>query len=218
MSLTKYVIIQKGNCMSNVVSENELRMVVREFLSNEELDNDIKQDKLNEFSFGEIASQIPGASGQAFKQYLIERLFDWLIEAGFPISKTSIIGRGIVNSIAAMDWLTFIKYFKSESACTEVAEAILQGVQEAFQEKGYDAIVQVMFGTKDARLEGLLGSPFRELLNKQFLDLTNDIRVPIVDFLCNHRDISQLTGVLKRQLPVGASAGVDEFTPMVIKK
>ena len=214
MSLTKYVIIRKDKYMSNVIKEDQIRRAIRESLSNEKVNND--QKLLNEFSFGKILSQVPESSVMAFKQYLVERLFDYLIQAGFPITKTSLVGRSIVNTIAAMDWMTIGKYFTSETACGEVVEAILQGVQEGFQEKGYDTIISVMFGMDGARLEGLLGSPIRELINKQFLDMTEEIRGPMVDFLCKHRDIEQLTAAIKGQLPGDKAVG--EFTPMVMKK
>ena len=71
--------------MSNVVSENELRKVIRDSLGEE--DDDTRS--LNELSFSKLLGQVPEASVMAFKQFLIERLFDYLASAGFPITKTS---------------------------------------------------------------------------------------------------------------------------------
>jgi len=194
--------------MSNVVSESQLRSVVREFLSNDK--DEARPGEINEFmgfgnlnlsSIGELISDVPLASAEAFKQYLVEKLFKSLAEAGMPISDTSIVGRSIINTVSTMDWLEIGKYFASETACAEVADAIMKGVQQGFQEKGYDAVIQVMFGAPEARLQGILGSPFRELINQQFIEMTEELRKPIINFLCDHRDVEVFAKDMKAQLP-----------------
>ena len=117
-----------------------------------------------------------------------------------------------------MDWLQIGKYFTSESACAEVTTSILEGVQESFQELGYDALIQVMFGVEGARLQGMFGSPFRELVNEQFRQMTEPLRQPMIAFLCGHRDVKQFMGDMEKQIPVVGRAKKDEFSPMIFKK
>ena len=198
--------------MKKSFTEEELREAVRRLI--------VKNNNLNESPLDtqKISAAInrmgdndggvlPDISTDAITQYFYEMLLDHLNAAGFPITKTSMIGRIIGSVIEEMSWFDMARYFTSEEACGNLTELILKGVQEALQEKGYDSLIQVMFGVPGARLKGFLGSPFRELINRQFLQMTEELRDPIIDFLCVHRDVETFTNRMMEKIPGIATAG-----------
>lgn len=82
-------------------------------------------------------------------------------------------------------------YF-SEGGCEKVADRIVMGVQEGLQEDLIiDEIIEIFFGP-GAKLEGIVGSPIRELINIKLKDMTSSLRDPLVDFACKHRDFEKL--------------------------
>lgn len=175
-------------------------------------------DRIDEQSItdlpGEAASFLGDNLGGAFtasiKQYLVELLFRRLEGMGFPISDESIVGRALVNTIQKLEWTKLSKYFTDETACAEVADILIGGVQEGIQEKGMDTIVAAMFGIPGRRLSGPIGSPVRELINIKINEMTQGMRDPIRDFLCDHRDINKLVAGFKSGLGLGGTtAGSD---------
>jgi hypothetical protein len=178
-------------------------------------DKVISESRINELDISGMAGSatsflgdnLGGSFIRSIKQYLIELLFNRLAAMGLPISTTSIVGRALVNTLQQVEWTDLSKYFADEGACGEVADVLLTGVQEGIQEKGIDELVSVMFGVEGRRLDGPLGSPIRELINIQIESMTNDLRDPIKDFLCDHRDIKKLMAGFKSGLGVKSDSG-----------
>ena len=197
------------------MKESEIRKIIRESAREKLIIESyvLMCDRINE----ETITDLPGAAasflgdniGGAFtasiKQYLIELLFRRLEGMGFPISDESIVGRALVNTIQKLEWTNLSKYFTDESACGEIADVLIGGVQEGLQEKGIDTIVATMFGVPGRRLTGPIGSPIRELINIKINEMTEGMRNPIKDFLCDHRDINKLVAGFKSGLGAGAA-------------
>lgn len=175
----------------------------------------IEANQLNEFDISSMADSAASFLGDnlgdsftaSTKQYLVELLFRRLEAMGFPISDESIVGRALVNTIQKLEWTNLSKYFTDEAACGEIADVLIGGVQEGLQEKGIDELTAVLFGIPGRRLTGPIGSPIRELLNIKINEMTQSLRDPIKEFLCDHRDIEQLMSGLKAGL--GKSAGTE---------
>ena len=70
-----------------------------------------------------------------------------------------------------------------------------------------------MFGVEGASLSGVIGSPVRELANRQFLAMTEGLREPILDYLCRHRDVQKFTHDMKSKI-TGMSGGSSIEGPM----
>lgn len=175
----------------------------------------IELNQLNEFDISSLADSatsfigdnLGGAFTDSLKQYLVELLFKRLQAMGLPTDPTSIVGRAIVNTVEELEWTNLSKYIKDENACGEIADVLMVGIQEGFQEEGIDAIFAVMFGEEGSRLgvgnstTGLLGGPVRELINKKIEDMTEFLREPVKEFFCDHRDINKLIDGFKSNLP-----------------
>lgn len=197
--------------MKKSFTEDEVREAVRRLIAK---NNDLSENILDTQKISAAVSRLtdsdsvlPDISTDSLKQYFLEMMMDHLNAAGFPITKTSMIGRIIGSVIEEMSWFDMAKYFTSNEACGNLTEVILKGVQEGFQEKGYDSLIQLMFGVPGARLQGFIGSPVRELINRQFLEMTEMMRDPIIDFLCVHRDVDRFTKTLMSKIPGVATVG-----------
>tara|TARA_B100000700_G_scaffold307223_1_gene383411 strand:+ start:445 stop:1089 length:645 start_codon:yes stop_codon:yes gene_type:complete len=197
--------------MKKSFTEEEVREAIRRLIVK---NNDLNESPLDTQKISAAVSRLgsdPGVISDittgSLKQYFLEMLLDHLTNAGFPVTKTSMIGRIMVQVIQRMSWFDIAKYFTSDEACGNLTEVILKGVQEAFQEKGYDSLIQLMFGVPGARLQGFIGSPIRELINRQFLEMTEMMRDPIIDFLCVHRDVERFSKALMTKIPGVAVAG-----------
>ena len=197
--------------MKKSFTEEEVREAIRRLIVK---NNDLNESPLDTQKISAAVSRLgsdPGVISDittgSLKQYFLEMLLDHLTNAGFPVTKTSMIGRIMVQVIENMSWFDIAKYFTSDEACGNLTEVILKGVQEAFQEKGYDSLIQLMFGVPGARLQGFIGSPIRELINRQFLEMTEMMRDPIIDFLCVHIDVERFSKALMTKIPGVAVAG-----------
>ena len=127
----------------------------------------------------------------AVKQFVITQIFDYLESVGLPISADSVFGSVLVNVIQNLTASDMADYF-SEGGCEKVADRIVMGVQEGLQEDLIiDEIIEIFFGP-GAKLEGVVGSPIRELINIKLKDMTSALRDPLVDFACKHRDFEKL--------------------------
>jgi len=135
----------------------------------------------------------------AVKQFVITQIFDYLESVGLPISADSVFGSVLVNVIQNLTASDMADYF-SEGGCEKVADRIVMGVQEGLQEDLIvDKIVEIFFGP-GAKLEGIVGSPIRELINIKLKDMTSSLRDPLVDFACKHRDFEKLKSDLEAGL------------------
>lgn len=210
------------------MNENHVRSIVRSEIKRKLVlesysrtcDLIIEASQLNEFDISSLASSATSFLGDnlgdsftsSLKQYLVELLFRRLEGMGFPISDESIIGRAIVNTVQKLEWTNLSKYFTDENACGEIADVLLGGVQEGLQEKGIDELAAVLFGVPGRRLTGPIGSPIRELLNIKINEMTQGLRDPIKDFLCDHRDLEKLIAGFKSGLGKGAPSKPGETT------
>ena len=176
----------------------------------EEFEYVIREATLNELDVGDmfssglsfVSDNFGDASINAVKQFLITELFLFLERAGFPIQVDSIFGSVLINVLQNLTASDMAEYF-SDEGCSRVADRIITGVQEGLQEDVViNRIVELFFGP-GAKLEGLLGSPIRELINLKLNDMTNTLREPIVTFACDHRDFEKL----KDDLMSGISTG-----------
>jgi len=209
--------IFKSLSRENLVNESKVRSLVRSQIKKKIIlesyiktcDIIIEANQLNEFDISSMAdsaaSFLGDNLGDAFtssiKQYLVELLFRRLESMGFPISAESIVGRAIVNTIQKLEWTNLSKYFTDENACGEIADVLIGGIQEGLQERGIDELTAVLFGIPGRRLTGPIGSPIRELLNIKINEMTQSLRDPIKEFLCDHRDIEQLISGFRAGLP-----------------
>tara|TARA_Y100000114_G_scaffold94889_1_gene88270 strand:+ start:157 stop:861 length:705 start_codon:yes stop_codon:yes gene_type:complete len=199
------------------VRENHVRALVREQVRRRVIvesyakacDLILEANELNEFDISSLAASATSFLGDnlgpaftdSIKQYLVELLFQRLESMGLPTDPTSIVGRAIVNVIEELEWTDLSKYIEDESACGEIADVLMAGVQEGFQEKGIDELMAVMFGVPGRRLKGFVASPIRELINAKIKDMTDFMRDPVRDFFCDHRDINKLIDGFKSSLP-----------------
>ena len=196
--------------------ENHVRALVREQVRRKVVvesyiktcDLILEAHALNELDMSSLASSATSFLGDnlgpaftdSLKQYLVELLLKRLESMGLPTDPTSIVGRAFVNVVEALEWSDLSKYIEDESACGDLADVLMVGIQEGFQEEGIDALLTVMFG-KPYRATGILGSPIRELLNAKIEEMTEFLRDPVRDFFCDHRDINKLIDGFKSSLP-----------------
>lgn len=147
-----------------------------------------------------LGDKMGPAFTNAIKQYVVELLFKKLASMGLPTDRTSIVGSALVNTLAEIEWSDLSKYFEDEKACGEITDVLMAGIQTGLQEQGMHAIFEVLFGT-GARVEGIVSSPIRELINLKLLEMSEGLRVPIKEFFCDHRDFDKLIGDFKAGLP-----------------
>lgn len=149
------------------------------------------------------------AGTAAIKQYFATELIKYLASVGVPIDPRSIFGSVIINVLQNIEWLTFLRYF-SKGGCEDGIDAVIQGIQEGLiQEPVMNRIVSAFFGD-GARLEGVLGSPIRELINIKLKEMTVSMRAPMIDFVCNEKDINDVLKDLK-----GAVGGAEKATQSI---
>ena len=116
--------------MKKSFTEEEVREAVRRLI--------VKNSDLNEsiFDTQKISSAIsrlqgkdsvlPDITTESLKQYFFEMMLDHLNAAGFPITKTSMIGRIMNSVVEEMSWFDMAKYFTSDEACGNLTEVILK--------------------------------------------------------------------------------------------
>ena len=144
------------------------------------------------------------AGTAAIKQYFASELIKYLASVGVPIDPRSIFGSVIINVLQNIEWLTFLRYF-SKGGCEDGIDAVIQGIQEGLiQEPVMNKVVASFFG-EGARLEGVIGSPIRELINIKLKEMTVSMRAPMIDFICNKKDINDIMQDLKKSV---SGAGV----------
>lgn len=167
----------------------------------------LEQHRINELDIGSIlgsgadflGDNLGASFTRSIKQYLVELLFARLVEAGLPITQTSIFGRIIVNIITQLKWSELSAYFSGSQKCAELADAIVAGIQEGFAEFGIDELTAAMFGVPGRRLQGILGSPLRELINISLENMTEEMRAPLTAFFCDHQDLDKLVKQFKKE-------------------
>lgn len=207
--------MNESNVRSLVRSEIKRKIIIESY--SKTCDLIIEANQLNEFDISSMLSSTTSFLGDnlgdsftaSIKQYLIELLFRRLEAMGLPISAESIIGRAMVNTIQKLEWTNLSKYFTDEAACGEIADVLLGGVQEGLQEKGIDELTAALFGIPGRRLSGPIGSPIRELINIKINEMTEKLRAPIKEFLCDHRDFDKLVSGFKAGLPSMSSSSED---------
>ena len=155
------------------------------------LDEGILDDILSSDAVGFIADNLPQAGADALKLWLINNLFDFLAEKGFPIDRKSLFGVLLANTIKSLASKDILDYFK-EGGCEKVVDKILKGLQDGITTVAVlDKVGEVFFGP-GSKLEGVLGSPIRELIQIKLKEMTASLREPMVDFACNHRNLEKL--------------------------
>ena len=207
--------MNESKVRSLVRSEIKRKIIIESY--SKTCDFIIEANQLNEFDISSMLSSTTSFLGDnlgdsftaSIKQYLVELLFRRLEAMGLPISDESIIGRAMVNTIQKLEWTNLSKYFTDEAACGDIADVLIGGVQEGLQEKGIDELTAALFGTPGRRLTGVIGSPIRELINIKINEMTEKLRTPIKEFLCDHRDFEKLVSGFKADLPSMSSSSED---------
>jgi hypothetical protein len=179
----------------------------------EEFEYIMTEASLNELdissSLGSILSfaedNLGQASTDAVKQFVIKTIFQYLTDMGLPLTPNSIFGSVLINVIQNLTASDMASYF-SEDGCEKVADRIIMGLQEGFQEEVILNKIAFIFFGEGARLEGLIGSPIRELINIKLKDMTEALREPIVKFACDHRDMEKLLKDLKQSTGIESSS------------
>ena len=155
------------------------------------IDEGIVDDILSSDAAGFIADNLPQAGTDALKLWLINNLFDYLKEKGVPIDRRSLFGVILGNVIKSLASKDILEYFK-EGGCEKIVDKILKGLQDGITTATVlDKVAEVFFGP-GAKLEGVLGSPIRELIQLKLKEMTASLRDPMVDFTCEHRDLEKL--------------------------
>lgn len=174
----------------------------------EEFEYIVAEMPLNEGILGDIVSSdavkgianfaldnLPKASIDSFKLWIINNLFRYLEEQGFPIDRTSLFGIILSNVIKNLASSEALDYFK-EGGCEIIVDKIIMGLQDGLiTDTVLDQIARVFFG-EGARMAGIIGSPLRELILIKLKQMTEKLREPLVDFACNHRDIGKLKSAM----------------------
>ncbi len=203
------------------MQEERLRSLIREefkrkLSSNafgEEFEYILMEANINELDIsgglgsmlGFVGDNIPQAGIEAFKQYLITQLFEFLSGAGFPLDPNSIFGGVLINVIEQLKWTQLSGYLDDEG-CEQLTDDVLKGVQEGLvQENVMNEIVGVFFGP-EFRLGGVVGGPIRELINIKLQEMTESLRQPLISFICDHRDMEKLFSDFKGMAKGAASA------------
>ena len=119
--------------MKKSFTEEEVREAIRRLIVK---NNDLNESPLDTQKISAAVSRLgsdPGVISDittgSLKQYFLEMLLDHLTNAGFPVTKTSMIGRIMVQVIENMSWFDIAKYFTSDEAYGNLTEVILKGVQ-----------------------------------------------------------------------------------------
>ena len=193
-----------NNLMVRKIIREEVKRKIAQKTFGKDFEYLIKEASLNEFDLsglfksglGFIEDNIGQAGIDSVKQMIIEGIFSFLDDMQFPISKDSVMGSVLINVIENLSAADMADYF-SDGGCEKVADRVIKGVQEGLQEDVViDKIVESLMGP-GAKLEGIIGSPIRELINMKLNDMTEFLRKPLVDFACNHRDFKKLLGDFK---------------------
>lgn len=186
----------------------------------EEFEYIISEATLNELDLGGmfksglsfVKDNLGDASTNAIKQFLITQLLQFLENAGLPIKTDSIFGSVLINTLQNLTASDMADYFTPDG-CEKVADRIIKGIQEGLQEDlVIDSIVELFFGA-GSRMEGLLGSPIRELIDIKLNDMTESLRKPLVDFACNHRDFGKLKSDIMGAAGSQSSSDEDAIGP-----
>ena len=212
-----------NNLMVRKIIREEVKRKVAQKTFGKDFEYLIKEASLNEFDMsgfdlsglfksglGFIEDNIGQAGIDSVKQMIIEGIFSFLDDMQFPISKDSIMGGVLINVIENLSAADMADYF-TDGGCEKVADRIIKGIQEGLQE---DAVINKLLETlmgPGAKLEGIIGSPIRELINIKLNDMTEFLRKPLVDFACNHRDFKKLLGDFKSASAYSRSNSPSEF-------
>jgi len=204
------------------VQEERLRSLIREEFKRklshsafgEEFEYVLMETNINELDIsgglgsllGFVGDNIPEAGMDAFKQYLLTQLFQFLDGAGLPLDPNSIFGGVLINVIEQLKWTQLSGYLDDEG-CEKLTDDVLKGVQEGLiQENVMNEIAAVFFGP-EFRLGGVIGGPIRELINIKLQEMTESLRQPLISFICDHRDMEKLFSDFKGMTKSGGSAG-----------
>lgn len=163
-------------------------------------------------ALGFVEKNIGQAGIDSIKQFAIKELFNYLESVGMPITVDSLFGSILINVFQNLTASDVATYF-SDGGCEKIADRIIKGLQEGLQEDiVINKIVEVFFG-EGAQLEGVLGSPIRELINIKLKDMTASLRDPLVDFACNHRNFEKLKSQISKD-SINTSAESEESEAM----
>lgn len=207
-----------NNLMVRKIIREEVKRKIAQKTFGKDFEYLIKEASLNEFDLsglfksglGFIEDNIGQAGIDSVKQMIIEGIFSFLDDMQFPISKDSVMGSVLINVIENLSAADMADYF-SDGGCEKVADRVIKGVQEGLQEDVViNKIVESLMGP-GAKLEGIIGSPIRELINMKLNDMTEFLRKPLVDFACNHRDFKKLLGDFKSASGSSRSNSPSEF-------
>lgn len=135
------------------------------------------------YDFLDQSGVLEGAT-DAFKRFIIEKIFEYLNEKGLPIQKDSFIGTCIIDILKNLATSNFMSYF-SPGGCKLVVDEIIQGLQDCIMNSQiYKAILSLFFG-EGVEFQGAFGTTLRETINAKLKDMTEDLRQPLVDFACS---------------------------------
>ncbi len=209
-----------------MIQEDLIRKIIKEEVKKkvanralaEEFDFLVMETPINELdisgmlgsALGFVGDNFGEAGIDAFKQFIVTKLFTFLEQSGFPLHPESLVGEILINVIEALKWTKMGSYL-SDDGCELLTDDIIKGVQEGLlQEPVMNQIMEVFFGP-GAKLAGIGGSPLRELINIKLQQMSESLREPIKDFVCNTRDISKLIDDFKS---LGTESGSnDSITP-----
>ena len=146
--------------------------------------------------------KLPGSYMTYLKQYFIGILLDKL-----GMDTESIVGYALKNVLENMEFTNITKYFGT-GGCKPLVDLILESVAEAISEKGLDKISEMLFGRK---IEGFISGTGREMLMNTLRDMTDNLREPISEYVCNldfSTLISGLTGLFNKSPAPGAPSPI----------
>jgi len=183
------LLVERNITLCEIIADEEQRMIKEGYT----------RQQINEGMF-DFLKNIPSAFGQYLKQYFIEMALTAL-----KIDTNTIFGYFLKNTLQNMEFMKISQYF-GKGGCKPLTNVIILGIQEGLSEKGLDMVVEKFFGR---RMQGVFSGTAREALMDGLENMTESMREPIEDFICN-MSFSKLTGGLggmfKRMMPGGSSS------------